>query len=1396
MNIPKKDAQLHTFEGGTDTDTAPELMPPNRARYMLNVRTYSFGQRGVVTNIAGNVLVSTPLPAGTNTAIGWGADEEHGQFYFIVCNSTGFHTVFMYDNKKNSIVVLLQSRTDSNDVDILTLSTDYLINHVDVIPSINGPLITWCDGLNNAVKFNRNKALDKSDTGYGLIIERDFINAYKKSPIFAPTCSYFTDYTRTSNFLYGKLFKFAIRFIYDDGEVSNWSDWSLVALPPNQSYSGVNTITYDNNGIALQLETGNQLVIKIEVAFKVGSQDFVTTTILDKSQLSIESNSTYAYNFYNDGADDATDQGKINRQFSVLPDKPFCQAFTKNAMTYSKFFEGFDGVKMNMAVAVTYEDLFLPDGTVNQFNSPSFISTLITNGYSSGSLGVNKRWNVQEHFQIGFDVKTGNKYQLFGKNGKSANFSFSYTANAEDDAISVANKFKSLLRTNVARGVPDGPNGISNENIDGDGNVSWDYTILGYWNESPVVWSSTVSPVSFQTLQDDGSSVNMVKPGSNRKYAVGYEDGDGRKGLANTSDAAVANTGFITEVGDQKRAIHQISIFNPPPLWAKYYYLLRTPDSGPWIQMLIQKVIDVDPDPHSVAAGNSQKYLDLVVGSLFTYQKLHPNTVVKYDFAKGDRLRFIKYYDQANNNAKVLYSYIEVEVLSYNINTQEVVNENIQLNGTDVVTINGVANVSYVGKTLIVNGYERTIIGAPAGNKYQLNSPVADGTLTAVIKFASFIISDQRGILRIKQPDNVVIKDLSLVEVYKPQLNDSVDGYKQFQPFGVKLEIGNWGTPQAFHMGTVQNQYQTGPNDPAIIKVTHGDAYARNRELPTNNSVPGTQLLVDHIIDPNYSDFYESDMSALGKVFPQDDGSGRKYFGSRVRFSNNFIEDTRVNGLSDFDNGDREDYNDPYGDIMLMRFRENRLYIFKPLKTGWIPILQSILEDNTGQKVIGISAKLLNQMQYFSWEGGIGNNPESWCSNGNYQYFASTNSGAFMRLAGDGCDPISKLYNFDTDVRQALSIAEKFGLQIFGGIDKEKSEVLFHIPAYHNYIFRGGFSEPQWNAYNDAVPEGTTFEITQQPAHGSVSIDDDGQFDLQVGSVLGPDFFIYRARLSDGSFLPARKECFNVVKPRTNSNGFQVQDASKYCVKVNVGFFPDFDSAYCVTENNGFRVRTSSKYCQRNVTGFFPDLDSAYCLSTPQIDMADFDFMVMRWTWASGSGVDLDTITGLIGTGTAYEGDLSTRKGWVGYNQNPDPSTGAVGSGSRTIPYGSGTPYLNWGTDSVGASGVEAILFDLKKFKTDNPSTPNPISVKMNAYWYTSKGSGIVTLEIKTYKGGTMALDALNRNFVNTGGTLKTNFSQEVIVDVQSMATLIANSRDVAQMDYDKTTNTAILTIN
>lgn len=1162
MPIPPKDSQIITPWEGMDSDTSEHSFSSLKTRTQLNCRGYTFGKKGVVTNVKGNIQIPYDQPDGTNITIGAEADESKNKIYFANYNSNGFHTWWILDILTNKITKLLQSRTDCNDIDIFRWDPDFRILDIDIV---DHNLLYWCNqGLNKACKFNITKAQDKTTAGYGPIILEEYVTAPKLPPIYSPVCGYFTDITRSSNELFGLLFKFSYRYVYDDGEKSNYADFSQVPKPVNQSYLGVTAINTDNNAINVQIGTGSKLVVKIEVVVQINSLNPVTCAVLHKDELGLSDNSNYTFVFYNDTSNTATDATKINRPYSYLPDRPRCQSKVRDAITYANFSEGWPVVKVNASVALTYQDIFLPDEEADALNSPELnIAETSHFSKSAGFLSGHYIVNVT-HFIVGSDVKAGNIFTIQGSNGASDDLNFNYKANLGDNSLSVANNIKSWLRS-LGRGVPDAGDGISGESDISD-DVSWDYTYLGHYNENKTTFSGSVNPVNFATLKDTGLSINLINPGDTRNYAIMYEDDDERKSLGYTSLALQIRTPFVTEpgVGELKQPIHTISLFHQPPAKARYWQLLRTSDNQDTIEILIQKVIAVQ-----ATATDSGAYLDMVVGSLFTYQKIHPNTILKYDFAKGDRLRLIK-----NEQSLALYPYFETEVLSYSIDTEELVNSQITAHGTDHVTPSDGVRTSYIGKNIQIGGYERNIVSISGGD-YVLDGILNVGnvaaTTTTIVPNYTFV--DRRGILRIKQPVGISVADLSKVQLYKPVKNSNDNDYKIFQVCGQKFEISGYGTDQRAHRGNQQDQDGTSPatliSTPAMVRVTDGEAYIRYREMPSNNQPTNAQVIVDHIIDPNYSDFYESNLTGLGLSIPQDNGAGVVLFPDRVRFSNNYIQDTQINGLNDFDNLDREDYNDSYGAIMRSLAHGDRLYLMKENKDCWTPLFKSIVVDNRGQSLLATSSQLLNQLQYLALECGIGNNPESLIWDANYIYYASVGFGSFIRIDGEGQEPISAIYNFDKDARALLAIAGKYNLSLIPGFDRTNKEVMWTLPNYIPYIYNKDFDPADWLLFGDPVPEGTTWVIDAQPANSVASIVA-GLFNIVDTGVLGDDFLTYHAVYPDTTTGPVKKFCFTVVAAPPAPVGFKVHTASAYCEQNDLG--NDGNQGYTVLE--GFNLLT------------------------------------------------------------------------------------------------------------------------------------------------------------------------------------------------------------------------------
>lgn len=1127
-----------SFVEGINTDISDELLPPGMYRYAMNIRIFSNGDKGIAKNVKGTIEIPFEKPAGRSVTIGSKEDTENNKFYFFNWNENGYHAIYQYDDLLNKVNLVFQNLTDTNGVDILKFTEKGLILHIDIR---EGNLIYWAEETNKPRKINIKKAMDKSESGYGEDILEEYINAYKKAPLFPPSISYFTDTARLTNYLYGKLYKAVGRHYFDDKEKSNWSEYSIVPLPDKESFTGNASVSNLNNGLKIGVESGSRIVTDIEIGLKINNNEFVSIAVLNKKKLNISDNTTYEYKFYNDSVSySGIDKNDVARAYSFMPDKPALQAITKGAMIYGDGEEGFEDVTVDISSETTYSDLFIDSGTESKMNEPYFAQTYYD--YTFTKKGSGRRRNSDIQLTIGHDVKAGNKFEMWGKNNDGDNKYFFYVATNSDDAISVANQFKQQL---VATGriithAEDLPNrDIWNNEINGFNDVSFRFLWYGQYNTNPTSFGTTnkppakekttstpprVNPVSYQSLKDNGQSEPTQKSGGTRKYGIVYWNDDTKRSNVYTSDEAVLRNSFITETGGYKRITHALSIKHKPPIWAKYWELVRTIDltyGNDFIHVLIQKAIESQSDTNT-------EYVDLVIGSLLTYQKMFPNTVVSFPFAKNDRVRLIR-----KEPSGAYYPFLETVVLDYKDYFEEVKNEDVSTNKTSIVTITGITNPDNINRYISIEGVERLITGVPSATTYQLDRDISFSP-DATTKYPQYKIIDRRGIIRVRKPatsTGIEIDDNSLIEVYKPTQNVEA-AEKQFFLFGKKFNIINPGTEQRAHAGSDQHQDPLNPaTTPAIVKISKGTTYVRSRTLPTNNAIPGTQAAYDFVEDKGFSDFYESDLNDNGKIAPQDLGEGITRFGDRLRFSNINIEGTKLNGFNDFDNTSREDYSDKYGKFMLIFYRDNVLHAFKQLKTGYIPVMGTIIQDQKGNELLGASNKLLNDLRYYSWEGGIGNNPESFASNQTWMWFASANSGTFCRTGGNGILPISKQFGVDTTIRELFRKSEKYGTRIFGGFDSENDEYIPCFEPHNEYLYNSGFVKANWTLVSGVVTEVTQYEITTNPPNGTVVINEDNLFNYTPNTdYIGTDYFFFRKKEPGGEWETPKRVCITVVE--------------------------------------------------------------------------------------------------------------------------------------------------------------------------------------------------------------------------------------------------------------------------
>jgi hypothetical protein len=142
------------------------------------------------------------------------------------------------------------------------------------------------------------------------------------------------------------------------------------------------------------------------------------------------------------------------------------------------------------------------------------------------------------------------------------------------------------------------------------------------------------------------------------------------------------------------------------------------------------------------------------------------------------------------------------------------------------------------------------------------------------------------------------------------------------------------------------------------------------------------------------------------------------------------------------------------------------------------------------------------------------------------------------------------------------------------------------------------------------------------------------------------------------------------------------------------------------------------------------------CIIEPTTTLSPFDYLVVRYKWALGAGVDFDTFTGIINTGT----ELDNKYMGFGHGFGTEFPEAATAASS----------YIMWAGDNTQSNGIETCLVNFSKIILDHPLL-DTIQVRMAGAWYNTVGTGNIDVEVTTYLGGTMVKSGFD--IINTGGT-------------------------------------------
>lgn len=281
----------------------------------------------------------------------------------------------------------------------------------------------------------------------------------------------------------------------------------------------------------------------------------------------------------------------------------------------------------------------------------------------------------------------------------------------------------------------------------------------------------------------------------------------------------------------------------------------------------------------------------------------------------------------------------------------------------------------------------------------------------------------------------------TFIELYNPKKDVDQQVYYEF---GECFEIGESGGKK-YHKGLIQDQ---DPNNPTTVPATgsfrNGDTWVRSRNIPYGTSGQSTLWQIE---DQSISDFYPSLSTSIGRVHVENNEIGRIYRPNVIRFSNKYVEGTKINGLSSFEPLNEKVLPHDYGLITkLVRSRDVLLSMHDNSQTVSIYIGKSVLKDLTGQNLVATSESIISET--YEYQGGLGIQfPE--CVQvdefGNV-YGYDSNKGVLWKRSNNGLEPISDINNRTYFRRKSSDIINGFVKSIPGIYDVAHDQYIISFP--------------------------------------------------------------------------------------------------------------------------------------------------------------------------------------------------------------------------------------------------------------------------------------------------------------------------------------------------------------
>ncbi len=1069
------------FSGVMDTDSGEDYILPASHKYALNGRFYGTQAGMRFQNVMGNTQIpNVNLPdTGVNETIGAFFDQQKIRIFYFNYNSGRKHGIYVYDIKAGTTTTLLQCLSGNCPTDILNFNLLEVIVSVNIIygDSQQGDILYFIDTLFRPTKININRALAN---GYGTY-QRSYLDVIKEIPQLPPVARYEDDNTVTVNNLNGQLFQFKIRNHFDDNDMSATSAWGVMPLPQGDGDPALSSDATVNAVIKIIIPTGAPNVKKLEIlgTTSLGQTwgDFFSIEILNKADLSIPDNDTYIYEFRNDRIYAPIDINESNQLFDVVPRNANTQdVLLTNILIYGGITENYKPINPTVGFSSSINapaDIRLGLIAVQEGNTLGTSGNIHISVVGKAAIPENTKYaNITANVNTtaGNITYTSGNYTssipttndiILGLTISAVSFGFTvvsvdshnliiFKASTGLNYFNIANNYEpdSLLSDSIptydysnqetfglvffdAQGRSIGIMPNTNQTIttttlyyNSDGIHSQPYILFNisglppdwayyyqlarianptkskflYWiSDRAFTGTDTISGVTYAYLSI--ASLNQYtkdNPSTATQLSYTWQAGDRVKILENMQSTTVFNTQNDYQI---------INGLNNPTINGVTY-------DGQFLQILVPS------SGSGITIDNSKANFNFLLEIYTPTKSLSSTENIYYEFGRR----------YAIGNPTTPNRYYQGEIA------------NQSPGGVGSATIKNADGDAYMRARTINAGNTLNYLLPPTtldfsgGNLYTLPETFSE-------TFTTFDYTPNSTTLATYSASTsntwLNIFTLGLSFHVKGSLTFEVTANGRFA-LDIREYFPTVPTTNGFTIYTsgsvISGQTVTANLD--FVYTPTPTAVPNYMAITIDNLTTGVNLkllggnltfvesgseFTANIVDQNFSDFYPSAVNSNGRAWAIQPNIDETYIGTLVRYSLPYLSNTNINNVNRFYEQNSDQYDDARGDIRRLRVRGAYMRVFQDRGCGEVPVFQNMLTNTSGQTQIGQSENVINNIQYYAGEFGMGGQYSSLVSGKIQDYFVDPVRGYQVRVSQDGIIPISELYYGQYYIRSLLT---------------------------------------------------------------------------------------------------------------------------------------------------------------------------------------------------------------------------------------------------------------------------------------------------------------------------------------------------------------------------------------